>query len=55
MIFFQILSFSFVLAKTQKSIWNNFYDIFIQISGKYKKYLTKRDTPACSKKLHAII
>ena len=55
MIFFQILSFSFVLAKTQKSIWNNFYDIFIQISGKYKKYLTQRDTPACSKKLHAII
>ena len=43
-------TFSFILAKTQKSIWNNFYDAFIQISGKYKKYLTQRDTPSCSKK-----
>ena len=54
---YDILShtFSFILAKTQKSIWNNFYDVFIQISGKYKKYLTQRDTPVCSNKLHTII
>ena len=32
-------TFSFILAKTQKSNWNNFYDVFIQISGKYRSIL----------------
>ena len=45
-------TFNFILAKTQNSIWNDYYDAFIQISGKYKKYLTQRDTPACSKKTY---
>ena len=31
-------NFSFILAKT-KSIQNDFYEVFVQISGKYKKYL----------------
>ena len=47
--------FSLILNKTPKSIWNNFYDVFIQISGKYKKHLTQRDTPACSNKINTII
>ena len=50
-----LYNFSFILAITQISIWNNSYDIFVQIPGKYKKYLTQRDTLACSIKLHAII
>ena len=32
-----LYTFSFILVKTEKSIWNNFYDIFIQISGEHKK------------------
>ena len=50
-----LYTFSFILAKTQISIWNNFDDIFIQISGKYKKYVTQRYAIACSKKIHTII
>ena len=46
---------SFILAKTQKSIRNNFYSVFIQISGKYKKHLTQKAAPSCSKKLHIMI
>ena len=44
-----ILSYTFssILVKIEKSIWNNFYDVFIQNSGKYKEYLTQRHTPAC--------
>ena len=36
MISFRIL-LSFILAKTPKSIWNNFYNVFIQISVKIQE------------------
>ena len=39
-----LYTLSFSLAKTQISTWSNFYYIFIQISGKYMKYLTQRHT-----------
>ena len=39
-------TFIFILAYTQKSIQNNFYDEFIQFSGKYKKYLAHIGIPA---------
>ena len=42
---FRILSALFLLKV--KNQFNNFYDVFIQISGKYKKYLTQRHTPEC--------
>ena len=39
-------TFNFILAKTQKSIPNNFCYVFVKISGKYKKYLAHMDTLA---------
>ena len=38
-------TFSFTLTKT-KSIRNDFYEVFVQISGKDKKYLANIGTPA---------
>ena len=38
-------TFSFILAKT-KSIQNNFYEVFVQISGKCRKYLANIGTSA---------
>ena len=39
-------TFNFILAKIRKSIRNNFCYVFVQMSGKYKKYLTHIGTPA---------
>ena len=54
MISFHILLVLFLL-KLKNQFLHNFYDVFIQIYSKYKKYLTHRGTPACSKTLHTTI
>ena len=54
MISFHILLVLFLL-KLKNQFLHNFYGVFIQIYSKYKKYLTHRGTPACSKTLHTTI
>ena len=39
-------TFNIILAKTQKPIRNNFCNVFVQISDKYKNYLPHMVTPA---------
>ena len=39
-------TFNFILAKIQKSIRSNFCYVFVQMSGKYRKYLAHVGTPA---------
>ena len=39
-------TFNFILAKIRKSIRSNFCYVFVQMSGKYRKYLAHIGTPA---------